>query len=395
MKALNNTMVISTYNIQLQMSDTTHNYWLSLLNHIRDAYNQCANMVASAGIPLSLVAVHALCYDKLRADFPQLPSQAVIRVQKAVLAAFRSIKKNKHKNADTPQRKKLALQLDKRLYSRLSSQGIALSNGIPQKREFCTFVSYDKAMELFKSCSFADPTIFARDGKLFLSVPFEVPTPPCGDDTSIGVDLGMKRLFVTSEGKFYSDKEYLSKRRKLRYLKRCLQGKDTRSSKRHLAKVSRKEYNLSKDMQHRAAKALIESTNASVLVLEDLKKLKQNTSKTDKGFNRSRHNNAISQVPFASFKDILTHKAQLVGKRVETVSPTWTSQIDSRSNKRDGNRQGCRYYCSDGIVLDADWNAAVNIGLRANHPLSSSLPIDGKLMPLSGKALSTALTPKA
>ena len=91
----------------------------------------------------------------------------------------------------------------------------------------------------------------------------------------------------------------------------------------------------------------------------------------------------------------MTHKAQLVGKQVETVSPTWTSQTDSRSNKRDGERHGCRYYCVDGIVLDADWNAAVNIGNRANHPLSSVLPIDGRLIPLSGKALSTASSPRA
>ena len=231
--------------------------------------------------------------------------------------------------------------------------------------------------------------------RLFLSVPFEVSTPPCGDDSSIGVDLGMRRLFVTSEGKSFIDKNYLARRRKLRYLKRCLQSKDTRSSKRHLRKLSRKERNVSKNMQHCAAKSLIASTDANILVLEDLTKLKINTSRNKEGFKRKRHNNAISQVPFAEFKDVLTHKAALVGKQVQTVSPTWTSQTDSRSGRRDGERHGCRYYCCDGVVLDADWNAAVNIGLRANHPLSSRIPIDGMLMPLSGKALSAAYTSRA
>jgi len=80
-----------------------------------------------------------------------------------------------------------------------------------------------------------------------------------------------------------------------------------------------------------------------------------------------------------AFKEVLMHKAQLVGKRVETVSPVYTSQTDSRTNKRDGKRQGCRYYCSDGIVLDADWNAAVNITKRGNHPYSIQTPLDGCL----------------
>ena len=94
----------------------------------------------------------------------------------------------------------------------------------------------------------------------------------------------------------------------------------------------------------------------------------------------TKHNNALSQVPFYIFKERLTHKAQLVGKRVETVSPAFTSQTDSRTNKRDGIRKGCNYVCSDGVVLDADYNAAVNIALRANHPLSSNdLPLSGRV----------------
>ena len=133
-------------------------------------------------------------------------------------------------------------------------------------------------------------------------------------------------------------------------------------------------------MVERSTNALLKSTDASILVLEDLAKIKVKTSKNKEGFNRSRHNNALSQVPFYLFKERLTHKATLVGKQVVSVSPAFTSQIDSRTNKRDGIRKGCVYVCSDGIVLDADWNAAVNIAHRANHPLSSSeLPLSGRV----------------
>lgn len=307
------------------MSETTRNHWMSLLAQTRDAFNTCANMVTSAKTPLSLVAVHTQCYNVLREAFPQMPSQGIIRVQKSVLAMLRSIRGNKHKNASVPQMKSLALQLDKRLYSNLSINGISLSNGKPQKRELCTFVLYDKICELFRTCITKDPTIFARDGRLFLSVPFEVQSLPCKDDTAIGVDLGMKRFFVTSEGKSFVDKEYLKERRKLRYLKRCLQSKGSHSSKRMLQRLSHKERNVSKNQVEKACNVLLRSTEASILVLEDLTKIKVKTSKTKEGFNRSRHNNALSQVPFYIFKERLTHKAQLVGKRVETVSPAFTS----------------------------------------------------------------------
>ena len=382
-------MTYRTFNIELTMSEETRNHWMTLLRQTRDAFNLCSNIVVSENVKLQLVPVHNACYERLRERFPQVPSQGVIRVQKSVLAALRSIKSNKHKKASAPQKWSLSLQLDKRLYSNLSVNGISLSNGKPQKRELCGFILYDKVIELFSTCSFADPTIFERDGRLFLSIPFEVPSLPCKNDTAIGVDLGVKRLFVTSEGKSFIDKEYLKKRRKLRYLKRCLQSKGSHSSKRHLRKVSNKERNLSKDMVERSTNALLSSSDASIVVIEDLSNIKLKTSKTKEGFKRMRHNNMLSQVPFYMFKERLTHKAQLVGKRVETVSPAFTSQTDSRTNKRDGIRKGCNYICLDGVVLDADWNAAVNIALRANHPLSSNL------LPLSGRVRSITQSSEA
>ena len=373
-------MNIITYNIELQATNSTRNHWAQLLSDVKDAYNACSSMVANTKAKLSIVTVHDLCYDTIRKQFPQLPSQAVIRVQKSVLAAFRSIRGNKHKNAETPQMKQLSLQLDKRLYSNLSADGISIGNGTPQKREHCSFVLYDKVRELFARYVPKDPTIFFRDGRLFLSVPFEVPSMPCMDDTAVGVDLGVRQFFVTSEGKAYTDKAYLKERRRLRYLKRCLQSKGTVSSRKHLRKVSRRERNMSKSQVEKACNVLLSSTSASILVLEDLSKIKSKTAKSAAGHDRKRHNNMLSQVPFFFFKERLTHKAPLVGKRVETVSPVFTSQIDSRSGKRDGDRRGRCYYCADGVVLDADWNAAVNIARRANHPLSSSsLPLSGRV----------------
>ena len=372
-------MTFKTYNIELIMSEETKLHWLNLLAQSRDAFNFCAQIAVEEKTPCNIKMFHDSMYNRIREKFPLIPAQGAIKIYKEVLSAVRSIKSNKHKDAKTPQRKYLSLHLDKRMYNKLSADGIFLSTPTARKRELCTFVLYDKVKELFASYTFADPLIFVKNNRLFLSIPFEVPTAPCADETSIGVDMGIKRIFVTSEGKFFRDKKYLANRRKLRYLKRNLQSKGTKSANRHLRKLSVNERNISKDMIQRSTSALLRSTNASIIVLEDLKRLKRNTSTTNDGYKRKRHTSALGQVPMYAFKEVLMHKAQLVGKRVETVSPVYTSQTDSRTNKRDGKRQGCRYYCSDGIVLDADWNAAVNIAKRGNHPYSIQTPLDGCL----------------
>ena len=385
-------MTTVTYNIQINMSATSFKYWYEYLAQARNAYNYCAKYLSDNDIALNIHAVHEAVYNRLRENFTMLPSQACIKVYKEVIASLRTIKSNKHKNAEIPQRKSLAMRIDKRLYANLSVEGIALTGEVKNKRTFYPFVKYDKMEEMFSNYVTKDPLIFIREDRVFLSVPFEVPEIPAKDNTSVGVDLGMKRMFVTSEGKAFRDKRYLAKRRKIRFLKDKLKSKGTKSAKRHLRSLSHKERNISKDMCHRAAKTLLESTDASVIVMEDLAKIKQNTSKTKEGYKRKRHNSALSQVPFYMFREILTHKAQLSGRKVETVSPTWTSQTDSRNGKRNGNRKGCRYYCEDGIVFDSDWNAAVNIAIRGKHPFPNVLPIDGRLIFLNGRALSTVPT---
>ena len=382
-------MIVQTYNIPLLMDDANATHWYDILVCARDAYNKCTRLLLDNKTPLTLKKVHEVCYNVIRAEFPLLSSQMVIKCEQAAASALKSIKSNKHKNAEVPQRKALTMTLDKRLYGLITPEGITLTGVQKNKRSLIQFNTYPKAQEMLNTYKACDPTIFYRNGKFFLSIPFEVPEKPMQSDMCVGVDLGARMLFVTSEGNAFKDTNYLKKRREIRFLKRKLQEKGTKSAKRHLKKVRSKERNLSKDMCYRASKTLISSTNASIIVLEDLTKIKKNTSRTSDGYKRVKHNNALSQVPFYEIKRILTYKAPLAGKQVETVSPMYTSQMDCRTNNRDGERRGRRYICTDGVVFDSDWNAAVNIGQRSNHPVSSKLPIEGHLVILTGRHQST------
>lgn len=385
-------MNIITYNIQLNFNQKSFDFWYNYLLQAQQAYNACAKYLVDNNTKLDIKSVHNEVYQWMRKQYNLIPAQGIIRTYKEVLAAVRSIKSNKHKDTKTPERKNLAIRLDKRLYAKLSKEGIFLTGEQKNKRQFVSFNLYQKAEKMFDNYIPKDPLIFIRDGKAFLSVPFEVPEKPVKSDTAIGVDLGMKRLYVTSEGDAFKDTKYISERRKVRYLKRKLKEKNTKSAKRHLKKLKRREHHLSNDMCQRASNELIKRTKADIIVMEDLSKIKQNTSKTKDGYKLTRHNNAISQIPFYQFKKILTYKAQLVGKRVETVSPKYTSQIDSRTGNKDGKRLGCRYYCTDGVVLDADWNAAVNIAQRSKHPVSKHLPLDGGLDFYTGRDSSASPT---
>lgn len=380
-------MIIETYNIPLRMSDEAGRRWLALLEAGRDAYNVAAGIVM--GLPsLSLKTVHNACYDRIRAEFPLLSSQMAVKCEQAALSNVKTIRSNKHKDAKVPERNSLVMVLDRRLYGLMTTEGITLSGIVPNKRVLVPFDLFPKAYQMLSDYKACDPTIFYRDGRFYLSVPFEVPERPVTTDTCIGIDMGERQFFVTSEGKSFDDHQYLGERRRIRHNKRALQSKGTKSARRHLRKLRRREANMSKDMCYRAAKALIGSTDAGILVFEDLSKIKTKTSKSEEGHNRKRHNNAFGQVPLREFRRIVEYKAPLAGKRVETVSPTYTSQTDSRTGKKDGERRGRRFYCSDGTVLDADWNAAINIGRKSKHPVSSSLPKDGSIEPLSGRHLS-------
>jgi IS605 OrfB family transposase len=156
--------------------------------------------------------------------------------------------------------------------------------------------------------------------------------------------------------------------------------KHSHSARTKLKKLRRKEANVSKNMCHHLANTILKH-NGSVVVMEDLTKIKQSTSKSKDGYKRKRHNNMLSQVPFYLIRQILTYKALLKGKRVETVSPEYTSRQDCRTQSGVGcKRIGCRFYTKDDMVFDADWNAAINIMNRYNkHSNSFGLPIDGKL----------------
>lgn len=379
-----------TYNTEMVFpSNECRSHFIELLEQTHDAYNECAKIIYDSSVPLGIKSVHNAVYSHIRSNYPKLTSNAVVALYRDVMGALRSIKANKHGDAKIPEKTNLNYRLNRYLYNRLTADGIWLTANIKRIRSHITFKTYPRLQEMFQKYVPGDPTIFLRNGKFYMSIPFKVPEIPLQNDNCIGVDMGERRFAITSDGLVLNDKEYNSRRRRIRYLKRCLQKKGTKSANRHTRKLTHKEQNQSVNMCNRIANAIIASTDASIIVLEDLSAIKTKTSKSKEGFKKKSHNRRISQIPFYKFKQILSYKALLHGKRVETVSPYMTSQTDCTTGKKEGTRKNRRFYCTNGTVLDADWNAAINIARKSKHPFSFKIPIDGALKTWRAGCMST------
>ena len=368
---------MKTYNVKLvfEKEEDKQNL-LEMFTLHKDIWNYLSNYIFEKKITPSSKILQEQKYHKCRKIFNKAPSQLIIRAIHDVTSTFKTIKSNKHKIEKSPIKSNLSIRLDKRIYT-LQKDSVKLTTC--GKRIICKLKLYDQIKELIEQYNICDPLIFVKDNEVFIALTFDNPEPIHNSNQCVGIDLGLNRIAVTSEGKIIKGKEFLREKRKIRYLKRCLQRKKklrtkrTDSARKHLRKVKRKEHNISKNFIHHLSNELLKTT-CNTIVLEDLSSLKNK--------DRGRHqNNKLSQVPFYVLLNILKYKAQALGKRVETVNPAYTSKNDFRGIDN-GKRAGCRYYASDGKVLDADLNASINIANRyaskVKLPVSFVFPSDGK-----------------
>jgi transposase len=389
-----------TYNIKLSFnSQEDHNLLLSTLLEHQKAWNHIS-VDTFKRQKLDKKHIQDANYHQCRKLFPNAPSQVIIRAINSVYATYKALKTSKMLSQlkEPCQQTNLSIRLDKRLYTFLDNNQIKLTT--TGKRIICSYQPYDKFEELFSKYSACDPLVFVRDNQFWLSISFEVPEPTFVENTCIGVDLGERRFAVTSEGLALTDKDFLQQKRALRYLKRVLNSKrkktNSHSSKRKLHKIRRQERNKNRNMSHHLANKILEASS-NTIVLEDLSNLKKKNLRKNNYKKSKSSKNRLSQVPFGMLLSILTYKAPIRGKRIKTVNPAYTSQRDHRG-LAGGERKGCRFNASDGVIFDADWNAAINIARKyvqtqeakgAKHPVSFNLPLRGRLN-LMGRLLSTS-----
>ena len=389
-------MVIS-YNTKLSFPNReTEARYKEVLEAEKDCYNYLSDIFDKIDFRhhrLSRYDVHYKYYKELRNKFSLLSSQMILKVILETVSCWNASIEINNDRFSTPVKKNLSMLLDKRLYSKLTNQSVDLTVTGFSKRVQCSFQSYSHLQKLFDLYKPQNCSIFYKNEQFWLTIQFDVPETEHIEGDALGIDRGIRRIVTCSDGTGWINREFNRERRKLRYLRRCLKSKNTKSAKRHLKKLSKTERNRSKNEVHRVVNWLL-SKDYTTYVLEDLSKIKQSTSKKTikvdgqkKEIKRKKHNNRFGQIPLKEIQTTLEYKAPLLGKEVVTVEPAYTSQLDYRALPK-GMRLGTRYCASDGELLDADGNAACNIVLRHRPDSIVVKPTYGSMV-FSGRPQST------
>lgn len=188
---------------------------------------------------------------------------------------------------------------------------------------------------------------------------------PSNTNEFLGVDLGIVNLATTSDGENFSGEKVETYRKRITELKARLQSKGTKSAKRHLKKLSKKENSFKKDVNHCISKKLVTKAKALGVGLK-LEDLQFKNKKPVMKFNKElRDKNAVrAKWAFGQLRNFISYKAKLSGVPVLLVNPAYTSQKCSKCGHtcKENRRSQSEFVCVQcGYSINADYNAAINI----------------------------------
>ena len=337
-------------------------------------YNQICQEIIDFGwkeSSFNKTVLHNGTYKSLRLKYPKFSSAMVQTARDSAGEILkRTMKKNKDLDYKNKTRTKKIKLLAKPIKQELSS--------IRYDRRSLTFMFDKKIISIntvfgrmkipFKMAKYYNKyldwkysnaqLIQRRNGDYYINLQMNKDIPKKSTECKIlGIDLGIKKIAVTSDNKFYKSSHLKNIKGKYQKLKRDLQSKGTKSAKRKLQKISRKENRFVRDVNHCVSKKIV-NTNNTVFALEDLKNIRFNARTYNKKLNHM-----IGNWSFAQLQSFIEYKSERLGKSVVYIKPHYTSQQCSKcSHTEKSNRNGNIFLCKKcKYELDADLNASRNI----------------------------------
>lgn len=251
------------------------------------------------------------------------------------------------------------------------------------KRIKCNF-TVPKYFEQYLNWNRDSAELFIKDNEVFINIVFskEVQEPEQSKDNVLGIDLGINKIAVTSNNKFYKSKKLKERIRKYEKLRSDLQKKNTKSSRRHLRKIKSREQLYRRDVNHCISKEIVNSLKpGSTIVMEDLTHIRE-TAKT-----RKEERKNLNKWSFKQLQSFIQYKSEGLGIRFELINPKNTSRTCCKCGNIDENSrisQGTYKCKSCGIIINADLNASRNI---RNKYLSNIIEKDKKVNAFTGQAV--------
>lgn len=196
-----------------------------------------------------------------------------------------------------------------------------------------------------------------RSDTFYLHVTMRTNPPEPSGDQVLGIDRGIVNVAVCSNNRFFNGKQIKNVRGKYKHLRAKLQSKGTKSAKRLLKKISRKEKRFVKDVNHCISKEIV-NMPFDVFALEDLTSIRVQNRRRGREFNRKLNNWSFYQL-----EEFIRYKSEALGKQVVSIDSRYTSQKCSKcGHTYKGNRKGNDFRCRKcGYHVHADLNAAFNI----------------------------------
>lgn len=222
--------------------------------------------------------------------------------------------------------------------------------------------------------------LILREAKVEVHYAVEaIKTNDCGTQT-IGVDKGYTEVLVDSDGEHHGEglgellstesdalKDKNQSRAKLRAIaentpnhsksQHILENNLGRKKKQRHARRIKAQI---RDKVYKAVHAVVDKAN--VIVAEDL-----TAPMSGKNFGKN-VNRRLASWTKGVIAEAIENVSQRRGSTLVLVNPAYTSQMDSRNGCLIGSRKGDQFHCFDGVVLQADENAARNVLARLHDP---------------------------
>ena len=332
-----------------------------------DEYTACFNAVAAAGYSSGCyngVELHKRTYYPLRAEHPTLPAQLVVSSRMKATEAVKSALTHKRRGRKTsvPQARCCPIRYDMRSYWVKWETGVCSLATVAGRVELP--FSLPAYARKYIGGKVASADLIYKRGRWRLHVVVSLPAPSIAPTNDVvGVDLGVVRPAVTSNNHFLGERRWREQEARIFRLRRKLQAKGTKSSKRHLRKLSGKLFRQRRDHDHVLSKRIVQASPAgATIVLENLTDIRKRTKQRHGQQSRRLHSWS-----FAQLQQFTRYKAQDRGQRVVLIDPRKTSQRCNRCGFASrGNRpKQAVFRCREcDYQLNADLNAARNIAAK-------------------------------
>jgi putative transposase len=321
----------------------------SLIKTMR-LFNQICNEISEIAFnqkEFRQFPLHKLCYHELKQKYPEFSSQLIVRAVNAV--------------ADSYQKDKKTLRQFKKYSSVIyDDRVLSIKNNIVSLWTIDGRIKL--AVKFWKHVDIkGQKDLKYIDGKWFLNCCYQSKQQePRIPKDCIGIDLGITKIAVDSDGIVYHNDRIEQKRIQYSNHRKRLQICNTRSSKRRIKKSGNKESRFRKDVNHCISKTIVEKAKGteSALALEELRGITERT--TVRKSQRNQHHSWS----FYQLQEFIRYKAELVGIVTVKVNPRNTSRTCNncgycdKKNRKSQSEFRC-ILC--GHSSNADVNAAKNI----------------------------------